>query len=175
MLGLVSLFAVPAASASSLVGARNTVGVIDVTGGQRVGLHDSVAPGQGRIRAPAYDSFVVVSCVAPEADGDTVLLGKSLGLQQTAEKIGARTLLSEEDWQGSVSKLIQDPNSNIAVSLDNLPGATPYAQVMNSVSVGLAGRGQPLDWELAQLYQAGRLPTVTFYSGGSAVENPFAP
>jgi hypothetical protein len=69
VVGLVSLFAVPAASASPLVGARNAVGVIGVAAGQRVGFHEAVPAGQGRIRAPGYDQTVVGSCVAPETAG----------------------------------------------------------------------------------------------------------
>jgi hypothetical protein len=69
--GLVSLFAVPAASASPLVVARNAVGVIVQPAGQRVGVHEPILAGQGRIRAPGYDQMVVGSCVAPETEAET--------------------------------------------------------------------------------------------------------
>lgn len=35
--------------------------------------------------------------------------------------------------------------------------------------------GWATDWELSQLYQAGRLGDTTFVRGGSVVENPFLP
>ena len=69
VVGLVSLFAAPAVSATPLVGAGNAVAPIAVTAGQRVGPHDPVLPGQGRARAPDYDRSVVASCVGAEDAG----------------------------------------------------------------------------------------------------------
>jgi len=66
VVGIVSLFALPA-SASSLSRAGNGVGVIHVAGGQRVGPHEGVLAGQGRARAPNYDRIVVGSGVGAEA------------------------------------------------------------------------------------------------------------
>jgi hypothetical protein len=68
VVGVVSLFASPA-SASSLSHARNGVGVIQLTGGQRIGPHEQKLPGQPRERAPGYDRTVVGSGVAPEEAG----------------------------------------------------------------------------------------------------------
>ncbi|MDA8044904.1 MAG: putative toxin [Actinomycetota bacterium] len=66
--GLMSLLAIPA-SASSLVGAGNGVGVIAYAGGQRVGPHEQILAGQGRARAPNYDQLVVGHCVGAEDAG----------------------------------------------------------------------------------------------------------
>jgi hypothetical protein len=38
---------------------------------------------------------------------------------------------------------------------------------------GAAGTGGYTDWEMAQLYQGGRLSDTTFMRGGSVVDNPF--
>jgi len=62
VVGLLSLFMVPA-SASTLAGAGNGVGVNHVADGQRVDAHEGVLAGQGRARAPSYDRSVVGSGV----------------------------------------------------------------------------------------------------------------
>jgi hypothetical protein len=61
------------------------------------------------------------------------------------------------------------------VSLDGLSGSSPYSQVMSGAQRGLGGAGSYIDWELAQLYQGGRLGDVTFVKGGVPVPNPFKP
>lgn len=65
--GLLSLFAMPA-SASPLTNPQNGVGVMAHAGGQRVGPHEDIPAGQGRARAPNYDSSVVGSGVGAETE-----------------------------------------------------------------------------------------------------------
>jgi hypothetical protein len=68
VVGMAGLLASPA-SAAPLFRVQNGVGVIHVTGSQRVRFHEPILAGQGRIRAPGYDRIVVGSCVAPETEG----------------------------------------------------------------------------------------------------------
>jgi hypothetical protein len=70
---------------------------------------------------------------------------------------------------------ISDPNTKFTVSLDGMSGNGAYSQVMGAAQRGLGGSGGYTDWEMGQLYQAGRLPGVTFVRGGRVVENPFGP
>lgn len=44
---------------------------------------------------------------------------------------------------------------------------------MGAASRGASGAGGATDWEMAQLFQGGRLPDVTFLRGGTVVENPW--
>jgi hypothetical protein len=88
VVGVVSLFASPA-SASSLSHARNGVGVIQLTGGQRIGPHEQKLPGQPRERAPGYDRTVVGSGVAPETEaGFTGARGPASGRDFDPEAAG---------------------------------------------------------------------------------------
>lgn len=105
---------------------------------------------------------------------DHIVLGLSAhGLEETAAKVGGRTLMSDPAWQGSLQRAIGDPSTRFTVSLDGLSGSSPYSQVMSGVQNGLTPLATPTNWELAQLYQAGRLADVNFVSGGKVVLNPF--
>jgi hypothetical protein len=104
---------------------------------------------------------------------DHIVLGKSIGLEQTAGKVGGRTLMNDPNWQQSVLDAISTPGTKITVALDGVPGASVRTQVMSVVQRGASGAGAPFDWEMAQLYQAGRLSGVTFVQGGKVVANPF--
>jgi hypothetical protein len=44
---------------------------------------------------------------------------------------------------------------------------------MRAAQRGASGAGMPFDWEMSQLYSAGRLGDVTFCEGGHVIENPF--
>ncbi len=97
------------------------------------------------------------------------------GLDQTAEKLGARTLMNDPNWQQSVLDAIANPETRISVALDGVPGASTYAKVMSAAQRGASGSGTPFDWEMQQLYTADRLSSVNFVQGGSSVDNPFGP
>jgi hypothetical protein len=105
--------------------------------------------------------------------GDHVLLGKSIGLDAQAAKIGARTLMAEDAWKEAVSGAIANPNTRISVSLDGVNGGSAYGKVMGAAQRGASGAGTPFDWEMGQLYSNGALGDVTFYEGGKIVANPF--
>jgi hypothetical protein len=174
---LAGLFASPA-SATTTLHPQTRVAAIAEPSGQLVGPHATVLAVQGRERAPDYDSSATGSSVAAEGEaaaGDHIVLGlRNFGLEDTASTVGGRTLLGDENWQATLQDAIANPDTKFTVSLDGLSGSSTYSKVMGAVQNGLTPNATPLNWELARLYQAGRLPTVNFVeNGGSSVANPF--
>jgi hypothetical protein len=78
------------------------------------------------------------------------------------------------NWQTTLQSSIGDPTTKFTVSLDGLSGSSTYSQVMSAVQNGSTPLATPLNWELAQLYQPGRLGDASFVSSGATVPNPFA-
>jgi hypothetical protein len=76
-------------------------------------------------------------------------------------------------WQDSVLRAIADPSAKISVALDGVEGSSTYARIANAALRGAQGTGDPFDWEMTQLMQTGRLPTVDLYEGGVPLDNPF--
>lgn len=108
--------------------------------------------------------------------GDHIVLGlRAHGLEGTAVKVGGRTLLNDADWMASVQRGVANPSTKFTVSLDGMSGSSTYSQVMGGAQRGLGGAGSYTDWEMAQLYQGGRLADTTLVRGGQVVENPFGP
>lgn len=97
------------------------------------------------------------------------------GLEATASKVGGRTLMNDLDWRRTLQQSIGDPSTRFTVSLDGFSGSSIHSQVMGAASRGATPTGKLTEWEVAQLYQGGRLGDVTFMRGGSAVTNPWAP
>ena len=116
---------------------------------------------------------VVATNTAALADDHIVLGLRASGLEETAAKVGGRTLLSDPQWQSSLQQAIGTPGTRFTVALDGLSGPTPYSQVMSAVQNGVTPLATPTNWELAQLFQAGRIGDVTFVSGGRVVPNPW--
>jgi hypothetical protein len=143
------------------------------TGYLRVGVQGQVS----RVLASRADLLRPPPGVAAEAgagSGDGIVLGlRNQGLEQTATKVGGRTLLNDSDWQATLQKAIANPSTKFTVSLDGMSGSSTYGQIMSAAQRGAAGVGGYTDWEMAQLYGAGRLPGVTFVRGGAVVPNPF--
>ena len=82
-------------------------------------------------------------------------------------------MLSDPAWQATLADAVGNRATRFTVSLDGMSGTSTYSQVMNAAQRGAAGAGSCTDWEIAQLYPAGRLGDTTFLRGGSVVENPF--
>ena len=131
------------------------------------------------ISEPASDATVVASDAG--VLGDHLVLGKSIGLEDNAADIGGRHLMFDKAWQESVLGAINNPSTRISVALDGVEGSSTYAKVANAalrgerltVVDGEARSPVPFDWEMAQLMQSGRLPTVELYEGGQQIANPF--
>ncbi|MER8785943.1 hypothetical protein NKH60_33055 [Mesorhizobium sp. M1006] len=110
----------------------------------------------------------------PKEKRDHIALGlDNQGLKQTAEKIGARTLMNDPEWKSTLARAIADPNTKISVSVDGLSGKDVYSQVMSAAQRGLSGIGSNTDYEMGQLYSSNRLSSVDFVSNGSPISNPF--
>lgn len=140
------------------------LGTIAVTGGPEDPLGDALA------------SAEIAAAEAAEGTNTIVLGLEDYGLQQTATQIGGQTLMGDVNWQSTLLTGLGDANTNIVVSLDGVSGDTVYSQFMNAAQQGLAGpatEGNFFNWEMGQIYQAGRQGSVTFMQGGQIVPNPF--
>lgn len=105
---------------------------------------------------------------------DHIVLGlNAFGLEQTAAQVGGRTLMSDSNWKTTLINALANPSTKLTVSLDGMAGASAYSKVMSAAQKGMGPAAQPTNWEMAQLYQAGRLKDATFMEGGKVVPNPF--
>jgi hypothetical protein len=181
------------------LGGATTVAVVNFGRGASFGYSDKIAnaisPGasctvddsSAAARASQGLGFLATSLAtglkpAPGAaattavEGDHIVLGLSAhGLEATAAKVGGRTLLDDPEWMASLQRAIGDPSTKFTVSLDGMLGGSTSSQVMGAAQRGAAGVGGYTDWEMAQLFQGGRLSDATFVRGGSVVPNPWAP
>src|SRR5690606_2938842 len=83
------------------------------------------------------------------ADGDHIVLGLRGGLDETAAKVGGRTLLKDPEWRATLQRGIADPSTKFTVSLDGMSGSSVYQQVMGAAGRGASGAGGATDWEMA--------------------------
>jgi hypothetical protein len=112
--------------------------------------------------------------VIPSRAGDHIVLGlKGPALNATAAQVGGRTLMQDPNWRNTFLAALRNPNARFTVGLDGLSGTTTYSQVMGAAQRGATPGASNLNWELAQIYQAGRLSDVTFVRAGQIVANPF--
>jgi hypothetical protein len=121
LVAMVSLLAAPA-SASTLAGAQNGVGVIGQPGGQCVGADEAIHAGRHRQRAPAYDQTVVASGVGAEggADGQSILEQAAQGQGNFGHGSADATQANElgNEWVGDNARL--SSNGKALVSQDGL-------------------------------------------------------
>src|SRR6185437_14736552 len=131
------------------------------------------APAQFQLNMEKIDTEVGAAD-ATAASGDHIVLGlRDYGLEDTAAKVGGRTLLNDADWMSTLQREIGDSSTRFTVSTDGMSGSSTYGQIMSAAQRGAAGIGGYTDWEMAQLYAGDRLPDVYFVSGGLPIENPF--
>jgi len=84
--------------------------------------------------------------------------------------------MSDVNWQTTLQTAVGNPSTRFTVSLDGVSGESTYSQVMGAAQQGFgsgAVQGNYFNWEVSQLYQAGRLSSTTFMRGGQVVANPF--
>jgi len=81
--------------------------------------------------------------------------------------------MSDVNWQATLQTALQDSSTKFTVSLDGVAGSSPYSQFMGAAQKGVGPNGSPFNWEMAQIYQAGRQGSVTFVQGGKTLPNPF--
>jgi RHS repeat-associated protein len=111
---------------------------------------------------------------ASEAGEHLVLGLASHGLERTAAAVGGRHLMNDASWRTTFIAALGDTRTTFTVSLDGLSGSSTYQKVMGAAQQ--AGQGAT-NWEMAQLYQAGRLGSVNFVQTVNGkvtnVANPF--
>lgn len=89
---------------------------------------------------------------------------------------GLLKAVREPSGETTTNSYDANPSTRFTVSLDGVSGASPYSQFMSAAQQGLgrgAVEGNRLNWEMGQIYQAGRQSTVNFIQGGQPVPNPF--
>ena len=143
----------------------------------------SVASGEAATPSPgdldaARQAFSQVLGARVAQIGDHVVLGlDNYGLRSTAANLGGRHLMRLMNFKESFGELVGSPNTYFTVSLDGvgLPNSSVTARVLSAVQRGMLPDATPFNWEMAQLYQAGRLSSVTFIEDGGKklLGNPF--
>jgi len=166
----------PSVCGSVLLGALYHAGDTGTAGaGNGVNLETirQDAPAQFQLNMEKIDTAVGAED-GSAASGDHIVLGlRDYGLEDTAAKVGGRTLLNDPDWMATLQREIGDSSTRFTVSTDGMSGSSTYGQIMSAAQRGAAGIGGYTDWEMAQLYAGDRLPDVYFVSGGLPIENPF--
>lgn len=110
-----------------------------------------------------------------EQAADRIILGfESYGLRKLAEQVGSRHLLDDMNWRETLRAAIENPSTRFTISLDGLAGANAYSKLIGAAQRGAASGVIATEWEIAQLYQAGRLSQVVLIEGGKVVQNPLA-
>jgi RHS repeat-associated protein len=107
---------------------------------------------------------------------DHIVVGiRAEGLEQAATQIGARHLLNDPNWRASLQTAIRDPSTKFTISVEGFSGSSVYSKLMGAAQRGLGPSARSTEWEVGQLYQAGRLGEATIMQGGKVVANPLAP
>lgn len=120
------------------------------------------------------ENVVEQGVVKVAEEGGHIVLGlEKAGLESTAARMGGKTLMNDPNWKSTLMNAIANPETKFTVSLDGLSGSSPYSQVMNAVQRGIGSNPGATNWELSQLYQAGRMSDVTFVQAGQVITNPF--
>lgn len=128
----------------------------------------------GGIVEGAATTATTTATAAAAADGDHIVLGlEAFGLERTAAQVGGRTLMNDVNWQATLQTAVVDPSARFTISLDGVSGTSPYSQFMSAAQRGFTPGATPFNWEMGQLYQAGRQIDSTFVQGGAVIPNPF--
>ncbi|GAB4076305.1 hypothetical protein GCM10028781_10690 [Nostocoides australiense] len=91
-------------------------------GAQATGTTQRVVRGDAGTLSPLPSGSVAAKGAA--SAGDHIVLGlRAHGLEETAAKVGGRTLLKDPDWMASLRKGIADPSTKFTVSLDGMSGS----------------------------------------------------
>ncbi len=79
----------------------------------------------------------------------------------------------EQNWRESLQVAIANPNTKFTISLDGFNGSSTYGQLMVAAQRGVTPAARATEWEIGQLYQAGRLGKATLMRRGKVIPNPF--
>jgi hypothetical protein len=90
--------------------------------------------------------------------------------------VGGRTLLGSTDLVSDFAEALANPTTKFTLSLDGLSGDTVESQILGAAQRGAYGlQNGYTNYEIGQLYQAGRLGSTNLIQGGQYIANPFAP
>ena len=81
--------------------------------------------------------------------------------------------MNDPNWKSTFMNALASGGTKFTVFLDDLKGVGVYDKVMTSVARNARAIGGATDFELSQLYQAGRLGSVDFVENGALQTNPF--
>jgi hypothetical protein len=151
-----------------------------VTGRAFIEKSSEILASEAAVAAPGLSAGSAAAAAPAAAEavaggGRHIALGlERFGLKQVAEKVGAETLLKDPNWKATLLKEIANPSSSFTVSVEGLNGTSVAGKVLSAAQQGIRAGATPTNWELAQLYQAGRLSGVTFVNrAGEILANPF--
>jgi RHS repeat-associated protein len=156
------------------LGAASMVGMATRAAGAAV-----VGMRVGEAAAGALDATGTAAAGAADVAGaeasQHVLLGmRAYGTEALAEQLGATHFLDRVDWMDAVMEAVNNPSTKITVNLSGFEGDSVLSQVLGAAQRGMGPAARATEWEMAQLYQSGRLSTVNFVdSSGTMIENPF--
>jgi hypothetical protein len=105
--------------------------------------------------------------------GEHIALGLERVVEEQAASVGATHLMQDPNWKQTFLSALGNQSSKFTLFLDNLAGDSAYQKIIAAVTRSATGVGGATDWEIAQLYQSGRLGGVNLVEGGAAVPNPF--
>jgi len=99
-------------------------------------------------------------------------LDKKLNLVCSA--LAAAHFLDHPDWMSKVKIAVEDLNTEITVNLEGFSGGSTYSKVMGAAQRGMTNAAKYTEWEISQIYKAGRLGSVNFVNRlGEVILNPF--
>jgi RHS repeat-associated protein len=148
------------------------------TGNNSINPNQKVSKGE-RIEATGQTFAAMLPIVGKLGSSanaaDHIVLGiRAEGLENTAAQIGARHLLNDPNWRATLQTAIGNPNARFTIAMDGFSGSSTYSQLMGAAQRGVTPTAKATEWEVGQLYQAGRLQNATLMQGGKVIPNPLA-
>ena len=113
-----------------------------------------------------------LEAVAGEAEDHLVLGFRALvnGTRDLATRINARHLLDTGDtYRQLFQEALKNPNLKISINMNGMDGLTVESKLLEALS-----RDGHLNWEIKELFEAGKLGSTTLYINGEVVQNPWA-
>jgi hypothetical protein len=122
--------------------------------------------------AAAFEA--VATTLNPDKQRPTPLGMRDFGTRELAERLGAKHLLDHPEWMQAVKEAARNPSTRISVNLSGFSGETTYGQLMGAAARGMTPGARYTEWEIGQLYQAGRMGDLNLVDrAGAAIGNPF--
>jgi hypothetical protein len=149
--------------------------VAQTAGAAAVAVKAAVATGLIHLKGWWFGLGAAATTVASTPAGQHIVLGlRAYGLEAAAKGIpGATHLLSDPNWRTTLMTALGNASSRFTVILDGFAGSNVRQMVMNAVQRGATPAAHATEWEMAQIWAAGRIGDVTFMLKGVVMANPF--